>query len=77
MKIIDYILIKHIQVKLKLKQNLINPKQGILKFFLFLTDVKNDGDLAYIPQSHKVLFELKNLIFNGQIEYQPHWSVKI
>lgn len=77
-KIIDWHTDQAHSGKTKVKtENLINPKQGILKFFLFLTDVKkDDGDLAYIPQSHKVLFELKKLIFNGRIEYQPHWSVK-
>lgn len=77
-KIIDWHTDQAHSGKMKVKkENLINPKQGILKFFLFLTDVeKDDGDLAYIPQSHKILFELKNLIFKGQVEYQPHWSVK-
>ena len=69
-KIIDWHTDQAYSGNIKVKQeNLINPNQGLLKFFLFLTDVKkDDGDLAYIPGSHKILYELKNLIYERKIK---------
>ena len=44
---------------------------------MFLTDVsKDNGDLAYIKSSHKVSFHIRELIYNGLIKYEPHWTLK-
>tara|TARA_B100001057_G_scaffold167917_1_gene168659 strand:+ start:2597 stop:3397 length:801 start_codon:yes stop_codon:yes gene_type:complete len=39
-----------------------------LKFFIYLTDVdKDNGCLAYIPRSHKVVYKVKKMIYEKKI----------
>ena len=40
-----------------------------LKFFIYLTDVdKDNGCLAYIPRSHKVVYKVKKMIYEKKIK---------
>ena len=43
-----------------------------LKFFIYLTDVDSDnGCLAYIPKSHKIVYLVKKMIFEKKIKQHP------
>ncbi len=40
-----------------------------LKFFIYLTDVEKDnGCLAYIPKSHKIVYKVKKMIYEKKIK---------
>ncbi len=48
-----------------------------LKFFIYLTDVETDnGCLAYIPKSHKIVYLVKKMIFEKKIEQCPFKNLK-
>ena len=48
-----------------------------LKFFIYLTDVDtNNGCLAYIPNSHKIVYLVKKMIFEKKIEQRPFKHLK-
>lgn len=48
-----------------------------LKFFIYLTDVDTDnGCLAYIPKSHKIVYLVKKMIFEKKIEQYPFKHLK-
>ena len=54
----------------------IDPKRGLLKFILYLTEsVADDISFAVIPESHKVSTAYKEMIFNKKLYYQSHWSI--
>ena len=54
------------------KINLNRHDKRSLKFFIYLTDVDTDnGCLAYIPKSHKVVYLVKKMIFEKKIEQRP------
>ena len=51
------------------------PKKFFLKFFIYLTDVtRNNGCMSYIPESHKIGFEIRKAIYEKKINYQSYWS---
>ena len=53
------------------------PKKFFLKFFIYLTDVtRNNGCMSYIPESHKIGFEIRKAIYEKKINYQSYWSLK-
>ena len=55
----------------------VDPDKSIMKFFFYLTDVQyENGCLGYIPGSHNISYQLKNLIKNKFIEYSPYWKLK-
>lgn len=56
---------------------ILNPDHTVIKFFVYLTDVGSDnGCLAYIPGSNKILYYLKLGIFNKDIKYKPYWRLE-
>ena len=47
-----------------------------LKFFIYLTDVeKNNGSLAIIPSSNKIVHALTSLILERKIKLSPYWNL--
>lgn len=59
------------------KNELLNPNSAAIKFFIYLSDTYSDnGCLSYIKGSNKVAYILKKLIYEGQIDYKPYWTLE-
>ena len=53
------------------------PNNFKYKFFIFLTDVgPNNGCTSYIPGSHKITYAIRKGLYNKNLTYSPHWSLK-
>lgn len=53
-----------------------DPDGFYLKIFIYLTDVGPDnGCMSYIPGSHKIGYAIRKGIYDGNIKYQPYWSI--
>jgi len=75
-KVIDWHVDQGYSGKLNPKK-ILNPDHGIIKLFVYLTDVSsNNGCLGYISGSNILLYYLKLGIFNGNIKYKPYWNLK-
>jgi hypothetical protein len=59
------------------KNELLNPNSAAIKFFIYLSDTFSDnGCLSYINGSNKIAYTLKKLIYEGNINYQPYWTLE-
>lgn len=55
----------------------VNPDHTYLKFFIYLTDVdSNNGCMSYIPKSHKIGYAIRKGVYEGQLKYQPYFTIK-
>jgi hypothetical protein len=55
----------------------VNPDHGHLKFFIYLTKVSsNNGCMSYIPKSHKIGYAIRKGVYEGQLKYQPYFTIK-
>lgn len=53
------------------------PENFKYKFFIFLTHVgPNNGCTSYIPGSHKITYAIRKGLYNKNLTYSPHWSLK-
>ena len=58
------------------EQNFYNPDYIFLKVFIYLTDVSpNNGCMSYIPNTHKILYYVREGIFKKKLRYSPYWSL--
>ena len=63
------------------KATLTNQKNKVsargIKFFIYMTDVQSDnGALAVIPFSNRIVRTLTNFILEKKIELKPYWNLK-
>ena len=59
------------------KNELLDPNSSVIKFFIYLSDTFSDnGCLSYIKGSNKIAYFLKKLIYEGQIDYKPYWTLE-
>lgn len=61
----------------KPKKDLHHPNFFKLRFFLYLTDVKfENGSLACIPGSQKLVKAINKIFYEGTLNYEPYWDLK-
>ena len=62
---------------IKPKKSLHHPNFYKLRFFLYLTDVKfENGSLACIPKSQKLVRSINKIFYEGTLNYEPYWDLK-